>query len=291
MTSEKTPGYPEGVRAVKYIAARWPAAPRVGIVLGSGLGEVVRGLRRAKRIPLASIPGFPRPSVAGRGGELHLGFWGEVPVAVLAGRLHLYEGYGPGQVVFPARVLALAGIRSFTATCAAGGIARRATPGSLMVFSDHLNFQGANPLAGFHDEGWGERFVDMTQAYDPSLRLCTLKAARAMRLKCFEGVYASLLGPTYETPAEIRALRTLGADAVGMSTVPEVIAVHQMGVRALALAVITNRAAGLSRSPLSHEEVLQTGQAASRDLACLIDAVMPALGAVVRERGVEKFRC
>jgi purine-nucleoside phosphorylase len=223
---------------------------------------------------------------------LHLGFWGEVPVAVLAGRVHLYEGYGPGEVVFPVRVLALAGIRSFTATCAAGGIAPRATPGSLMVFSDHLNFQGANPLAGFHDQRWGERFVDMTQAYDPSLRLCTLKAARAMRLKCFEGVYTSLPGPTYETPAEIRALRTLGADAVGMSTVPEVIAVHQMGVRALALAIITNRAAGLSRNPLSHKEVLQTGQAASRDLARLIDAVMPALGAVVGARSgeVEKLR-
>jgi purine-nucleoside phosphorylase len=215
--------------------------------------------------------------VAGHGGALHLGFWGEVPVAVLAGRVHLYEGYGPGEVVFPVRVLALAGIRSFIATCAAGGIAPRATPGTLMVFSDHLNFQGANPLAGFHDRRWGERFVDMTQAYDPSLRLCTLKAAGAMRLECFEGIYASLLGPAYETPAEIRALRRLGADAVGMSTVPEVIAVHQMGVRALAVAVITNRAAGLSRNPLSHAEVLQTSQAASRDLARLIDAVMPAL--------------
>ena len=277
MKPDKTPGYPEAVRAVKYIAARWPARPRVGIVLGSGLGEVLHSLRRARELPFASIPGFPRPSVAGHGGALHLGFWGNVPAAVLAGRVHLYEGYEPGEVVFPARVLALAGIRSFIATCAAGGIAPRATPGSLMVFSDHLNFQGANPLAGFHDQRWGERFVDMTQAYDPSLRLCALKAGRALRLKCFQGVYASLLGPTYETPAEIRALRTLGADAVGMSTVPEVIAVRQMGVRALAVAMITNRAAGLSRKPLSHEEVLETGQAASGDLARLLDAVMPAL--------------
>ena len=277
---------------MKYIAARWPVRPRVGIVLGSGLGEVVRNLRRARKIPLASIPGFPRPSVAGHGGALHLGFWGKAPVAILAGRVHLYEGYGPGEVVFPVRVLALAGIRSFTATCAAGGIAPRATPGTLMVFSDHLNFQGANPLAGFHDERWGERFADMTQAYDPGLRLCVLKAARAMRLKCFEGVYASLLGPTYETPAEIRALRTLGADAVGMSTVPEVIAVHQMGVRALAVAIITNRATGLSRNPLSHEEVLQAAQTASRDLARLIGAVMPALGADIEARSgeVEKSR-
>jgi purine-nucleoside phosphorylase len=179
--------------------------------------------------------------------------------------------------VFPARVLALAGIRSFVATCAAGGIAPRAAPGSLMVFSDHLNFQGTSPLAGFSDPRWGARFVDMTEAYDPSLRLCALKAGRALRLKCFQGVYASLFGPTYETPAEIRALRTLGADAVGMSTVPEVIVVRQMGVRALAVATITNRAAGLSRKPLSHNEVLKTGEAASGNLARLLDAVMPAL--------------
>jgi len=145
-----------------------------------------------------------------------------------------------------------------------------------MVFSDHLNFQGANPLAGVHDQRWGERFVDVARAYDPRLRLHTLEAARALGLKCFEGVYAALFGPSYETPAEIRALRTLGADAVGMSTVPEVIAVHQMGVRALAVAVITNRAAGLSPKPLSHEEVLETSRAASRDLTRLISAAMPA---------------
>jgi purine-nucleoside phosphorylase len=287
MKPEKTPSYPEAVRAVKYLAARWPAAPRVGIVLGSGLGEVLPGLRSARKIPWTSIPGFPRPSVAGHGGALHLGFWGDVPVAVLAGRVHLYEGYRPEEVVFPARVLALAGIRYFIATCAAGGIAPRATPGSLMLFSDHLNFQGANPLAGVHDQRWGERFVDMARAYDPSLRLHALKAARLLRLKCFEGIYAALLGPSYETPAEIRALRTLGADAVGMSTVPEVIAVHQMGVRALAVAVITNRAAGLSPELLSHEEVLETGQAASRDLARLINAALPALAAA---DGVEESR-
>jgi len=280
MASKKTPGYPEALRAVKYLEARWPAAPRVGIVLGSGLGAVLPDLRRARKIPWTSIPGFPRPSVAGHGGGLHLGFWGDVPVAVLAGRVHLYEGYGPGEVVFPARVLALAGIRSFIATCAAGGIAPRATPGSLMVFSDHLNFQGANPLAGVHDPRWGEMFLDMTRTYDPRLRLYTLKAARALGLKCFEGVYASLLGPTYETPAEIRALTTLGADAVGMSTVPEIIAVHQMGVRAMAVAVITNRAAGLSPKPLSHEEVLEASQAAARDLVRLISAAMPALAQV-----------
>jgi purine-nucleoside phosphorylase len=277
MEPKKTPGYPEAVRAVKYLAARWPAAPRVGIVLGSGLGGALNNLPGAVKIPWNSIPGFLRPSVAGHSGALHLGFWGNVPAAVLAGRVHLYEGYGPEEIVFPARVLALAGIRSFVATCAAGGIARRAAPGSLMVFSDHLNFQGVNPLAGLQDQRWGERFVDMGRAYDPSLRLHAMKAARALGLKCFEGVYAAVFGPSYETPAEIRALKTLGADAVGMSTVPEVIAVHQMGVRALAVAIIANRAAGLSPKPLSHKEVLATSQTASRDLARLIRAVLPAL--------------
>jgi len=262
---------------VKYLATRWPAPPRVGIVLGSGLGGASKNLRRARRIPWNSIPGFPRPWIAGHSGGLHLGFWGDVPVALLAGRVHLYEGYAPEEVVFPARVLALAGIRSFVATCAAGGIAWRATPGSLMVFSDHLNFQGVNPLAGLQDQRWGERFVDMGRAYDPTLRLHAMRAARALRLKCFEGVYAAVFGPSYETPAEIRALRTLGADAVGMSTVPEVIAVHQMGVRTLAVAVITNRAAGLSPKPPSHEEVLATSQTASQDLARLISAALPAL--------------
>jgi purine-nucleoside phosphorylase len=276
-THMQTPGYAEASRAVRYLSARWPAAPRVGIVLGSGMGGALPALRGLKRIPWSSIPGFPRPTVVGHDGVLDLGFWANVPVAVLAGRVHLYEGYSPREVVFPARVLALAGIRCFVATCAAGGIAPRARPGSLMVFSDHLNFQGQNPLAGVHDERWGARFVDMTRAYDPGLRRQTLKAARSLGLKCCEGVYAALLGPSYETPAEIRALRILGADAVGMSTVPEVMAARQMGVRALAVAIITNRAAGLSPGPLSHQEVLETSQAASRNLARLINAVMPAL--------------
>jgi len=203
-----------------------------------------------------------------------------VPVAVMAGRVHLYEGYEPGEVVFPVRVLALAGIRCLITTCAAGGIAPRATPGSFMVFSDHLNLQGANPLAGSHDPRWGERFVDMSEAYDSRLRREVLKAARGLGLKCFEGVYAALLGPSYETPAEIRALRALGASAVGMSSVPEVIAMRQMGVRVLSLATITNRAAGLSRKPLSHQEVIMTGQAAGRNLARLIGASLPVVARV-----------
>jgi len=205
---------------------------------------------------------------------LHLGFWEKTPVAVLEGRMHLYEGYSPVEVVFPARVLIKAGIEILLVTCAAGGISPQASPGSFMIFSDHLNFQGMNPLAGAHDARWGQRFVDFSQAYDPELRKKALKAARTSRLKSFEGVYVALLGPNYETPAEIRALKRLGAGAVGMSTVPEVMAARQMGARVLAIATISNRAAGLSRRPLSHQEVLEAGKKVAKGLVRLLDALL-----------------
>lgn len=267
-------GYPEALRAALYLKAQGVPHPRVGIILGSGLGEVVRRVREARTIPYQSIPYFPRSTVEGHAGELHVGFWGRTPVAVLQGRLHLYEGYAPTEVVLPTRALALAGIKFLLVTCAAGGIGPRARPGSVMVLSDHLNFQGTNPLAGPQDERLGLRFVDMTQAYDPELRSLARQAATKLGLKCFEGVYAGLLGPSFETPAEIRALKRLGADAVGMSTVPEVIAARQFGLRVLAVASITNRAAGLGRRPLSHEEVLAAGKKAARDLVNLFDAVI-----------------
>ncbi len=271
------PGYREALEAARFLEARWKARPRVGIILGSGLGGVVQGIRAAKGIPYRSIPHFPRPTVAGHRGALHLGVWGKVSTAVLEGRMHLYEGYTPAEVVFPTRVLALAGIDCLIVTCAAGGIAPRAAPGSFMIFSDHLNFQGQNPLAGAHDERWGTRFVDLSLAYAPELRLKARRAARACGLECFEGVYAALLGPSYETPAEIRALRRLGADAVGMSTVPEVLAARQLGVRVLGLATITNRAAGISRQTLSHEDVLQVGRKAAHDLAGFLEALLPTI--------------
>ncbi len=270
-------GYREAQEAARFLQRQWTTAPRIGIVLGSGLGEVASELREAKRIAYGSIPHFLRPTVQGHAGTLHLGRWGKVPVAILQGRLHLYEGYSPAEVVFPVRVLALAGIETLVLTCAAGGIARQAASGSFMIFSDHLNFQAQKPLAGVHDERWGPRFPDMTVAYDGELLALALRAARARRLKCFAGVYAALLGPSYETPAEIRALRRLGADAVGMSTVPEVLAARQMSVRVLAIATITNRAAGLARCPLVHQEVLAVGRGAARNLARLLGAVVPQL--------------
>jgi len=275
------PGYAEAQRAATYLASRWSTPPRVGIILGSGLGEAVQRVRDARVIPYHAIPSFPgaSTSVAGHAGELYLGQWVNVPVAVLAGRIHLYEGYSPAEVVFLTRVLALAGIEILIATCAAGGIAPRAVPGSFMIFSDHLNFQGQNPLAGPHDARWGERFVDLSQAYDSKLRAKARKAAVAAgrggdRLRCFAGVYAALLGPSYETSAEIRFLQRAGADTVGMSTVPEVIAARQLGVRVLAIATITNRAAGLSRGRLSHQEVLEAGKKASERLVRFLEELL-----------------
>jgi purine-nucleoside phosphorylase len=230
------------------------------------------------KIPYKLIPHFPGTTVQGHGGTLHLGNWKGVPVAILEGRVHYYEGHAPSTVIFPVRALALAGVEVFILTCAAGGIAAKSKPGGFMLFSDHLNLQGVNPLVGIHDPRWGAQFVDLTEAYDPRLRGIARKAAARLRVPCVEGVYASLLGPSYETPAEIRALKRMGADAVGMSTVPEVMAARQLQRRVLAIATISNRAAGLAGKPLSHDEVLTAGRGASRNLADLLDAILPQLG-------------
>jgi purine-nucleoside phosphorylase len=270
-------GYEEAREAVRYLQARWRVPPRVAITLGSGLAEVAGRLKAQVRIPYRLIPHFPRPTAFGHGSALRLGVWKGVPVAVMEGRVHLYEGFLPAEVVFPVRVMALAGIKVFVLTCAAGGIAPEAKPGSFMIFADHLSLQGVSPLAGVHDARWGARFVDLTEAYDSGLRRLARRAAAKLRLKCLEGVYASLLGPNYETPAEIRALRRLGADAVGMSTAPEVMAIRQSGCRVLALATITNRAAGLAGKALTHEEVLAVGRVASRHLAALLEVILPQL--------------
>jgi purine-nucleoside phosphorylase len=268
--------YEEAEQAAEYIRSRG-LSPRVAITLGSGLDEVVGRMHTRVKIAYPRIPHFPGTTVQGHGGTLHLGNWKGVPTALLEGRVHCYEGYAPAAVVFPVRALALAGVETFIFTCAAGGIRAKAKPGSFMIFSDHLHLQGVNPLAGVHDPRWGAQFVDLTEAYDAGLRRAARKAAAKLRVPCFEGVYACLLGPTYETPAEIRALRGMGADAVGMSTVPEVMAARQLGRRVLAIAMISNRAAGLAGKALSHREVLAAGRAASGHLADLLDAVMPQL--------------
>jgi purine-nucleoside phosphorylase len=274
LVTRTDPGYDEALAAAEYIESQAGRRPRIGIILGSGLGQLVSRIENPIRIPYPSIPHFPHSTVVGHSGELVMGTWRGQSVAALSGRVHLYEGYSPAEVVLPARALAVAGIEFLLITCAAGGISPRCMPGSLMIFSDHLNYQGANPLTGPEDQRLGPRFIDMSAAYDRTLRSLALRAARKLRLKCSEGVYAALRGPSFETPAEIRALRTLGADAVGMSTVPEVIAARQQGVRVLAVASITNRAAALSKQPLSHQEVLEAGRQGARDLAQLFDEVI-----------------
>jgi purine-nucleoside phosphorylase len=273
LIASSTPGYDEALAAARFIQSRGGMRPRVGVILGSGLGELVARIENPHRIPYSSIPHFPRSTVVGHTGELVMGAWRGQSVAMLSGRVHLYEGYSPAEVVLPVHALALAGIEFLLITCAAGGIGERCSPGSLMIFSDHLNYQGANPLTGPEDQRLGPRFIDMTEAYDHELRSLALRAARKLRLKCSQGVYAALRGPSFETPAEIRALGTLGANAVGMSTVPEVIAARQQGLRVLAVASITNRAAGLSDRHLSHQEVLEAGRQGARDLARLFEEV------------------
>lgn len=270
-------GYVQALRAARYLKDRVPEFPRVAIVLGSGVNELAGRLEDGVTIPFKSIPHFPRPGVEGHAGKMHFGRWNKLSVVILAGRVHLYEDYSPAEVAFAVRLLGIAGVETLVLTCAAGGIAAAAAPGSLMVISDHLNLQGSSPLAGAHDKRWGERFVDLSEVYDLALRRTAMKAARALRLKCFEGVYAAVLGPNYETPAEIRALNRLGADAVGMSTVPEAITARQLKMRVLAIALITNRASGLSKGPLRHEEVLDEGNRAAQDLARLLDRVLSRL--------------
>ncbi len=268
--------YEQAKEAAEYILSKG-CAPQVAIVLGSGLDGVAGRLRAPVRLPYKSIPNFAVPTARAHSGTLHLGSWNGVSVAVLDGRVHCYEGYSAATVVLPVRALALAGVEMFVLTCAAGGIATNLKPGSFMVFADHLYLHGANPLTGIYDPRWGQQFVDLTEAYDPSLRQLARKAGSKLRIPCHEGVYASMLGPTYETPAEIRALKLMGADAVGMSTVPEVMALRQLQRRVLAIATISNRAAGLAGKLLAHQDVLAASHAASHQLADLLYTILPDL--------------
>jgi len=257
------------VQAAKSVQDRGGERPLVGVVLGSGLGAWSATVGGRASIPYSDIPGFPVPKVQGHGGELVVGRVRGVPIACLSGRVHLYEGHAPGSVVFGVRVLAELGCRAVLVTNAAGGIREDLSPGSLLLVSDHVNLTGTSPLIGPGEPGL-PRFPDMSAAYDPTLRDLARATATAEGITLHEGVYAGLLGPSYETPAEIRMLRTLGADAVGMSTVLEVIALRHRGVRVGAVSVITNLAAGLSARPLDHAEVQATGAAAKDDIERLL---------------------
>jgi purine-nucleoside phosphorylase len=250
--------------------------PRVAIVLGSGLGSVADAVQSAIRIPQSAIPGFPEPRAPGHKGELVAGTLEEVPVLVQSGRFHLYEGHAPAVAALPVRVFARLGVRTLIVTNAAGGIRHTFRPPTLMLIADHINLMFRNPLVGAVEEG-EQRFPDMSDPYDTELRSLAREVARAEKITLEEGVYAGLLGPSYETPAEIRMLERLGADAVGMSTVPEVIAARARGMRCLGVSTITNTAAGLSAARLSHEEVLEAGRLVAGRLGDLIRGVVARL--------------
>ena len=263
--------------AASAIGARTAVRPRVGVVLGSGLGPFADAVETPVEIDYGEIPGWPASTAVGHAGALVVGTFGGVPIAVMKGRAHLYEGISPAKVVFGIRVLGRLGIESLVLTNACGSLDVEREPGTLGAFSHHLNLQGASPLVGPNDDSLGPRFPDMTDAYDASYRAVARAAAERLGIALAEGVYAAWLGPAFETPAEIRMLRTLGADLVGMSTVPEVLAARHMGIRCLALACVTNAAAGVLPEPIDHERVLEIGARASGDLVALLREVIPAL--------------
>ncbi len=263
--------------AVDYIRRKTDREPRIGVVLGSGLGGFADELADRIEVPYADIPGWPVSTAVGHAGKLVFGKLEDKDVAVMAGRSHLYEGYTPAQVTLGVRVLHRLGVRSIVFTNAAGGINTFYSQGALVLISDHINLQGSNPLIGPNDDSLGPRFPDMTEAYLAGYREIAHQVAAKLEIPLPEGVYAAVPGPSYETPAEIRYLRTIGADLVGMSTVPEVIMANYLGMRVLAISCVTNMAAGILDRKISHEEVLETGQRVRDTLVQFLKALLPRL--------------
>ncbi len=272
--------FAQAAQAAATIRTRSEREPRVAIILGTGLGGFADQLSDPIAIPYTQIPHFPRSTVEGHCGQLVLGRFAGIPIAVMQGRVHPYEGYTPQQVVFPVRVLAQLGVRTLVVTNASGGIREDYAPGQLVLIRDQINFTGHNPCVGPHDERFGERFFDMSDAYTARLRALAQSVAAAQGHDALaEGVYLGLIGPSFETPAEIRAFRALGADLVGMSTVFEVIAARQMGLEVLGFSCVTNMAAGVLTTPIDHTEVLAIGARAQQELARLLAALVPQLNA------------
>ena len=269
--------YARAERAAKFILSKTKLRPQIALVLGSGLGAFADELTETTRIPYERIPNFPRSTAIGHAGRLVIGKAGNVAVAAMQGRVHFYEGYAEQEVVFPMRVFGRMGIRSAILTNAAGGINLEFKQGALVVIRDHINLQPANPLIGPNDERFGLRFSDMTTAYWQPYREIALAEAKRLGIEVSEGVYAALSGPSYETPAEIRYLRTIGADLVGMSTVPEVIVARHMGIRVLGISCVTNMAAGILDQPINHLEVLETGERVKGQFIALLRAVLPRI--------------
>lgn len=270
---------------VAAIRARCARRPAVGLILGSGLGELAEAVHDRTVIPFRELPHFPQPGVPGHAGHLIIGELEGTALAVLQGRVHLYEGFSPAQAAYPTRALARLGVRCLIVTGAAGAIRSEFGPGDLMLVADHINFLGANPLVGAGGDHLAERFADMSDAYDRPMRELALRAAAALGIPLRQGVYIAVLGPSYETPAEVRMCRILGADAVGMSVVPEVIAARYLGVRVLGLACITNMAAGMLPQPIRHREVIEAAARAREHLGALLRALVPGLAALGQEDG------
>lgn len=269
--------YERAQEASRLIRSRIDVEAPVAIVLGSGLGAFAQDLTDAAEIPYAEIPGFARATVEGHAGRLVIGRVGEVTVAAMQGRFHFYEGYSLAEVTFPIRVLKLLGVRTLVLTNAAGTLNTEVTPGSLMVISDHLNLLGDNPLRGKNDERFGPRFPDLTSVYTLRLQDIVIEEANAMGLEVRRGIYAALSGPSYETAAEIHMVRTLGADVVGMSTVPEAIVARHMDMAVVGISCITNLAAGVSDQPIDHSQVMAIGEQVRGSFTELLKRVIPRI--------------
>ncbi len=264
-------------RAAAWIRERTGGAPDVAIVLGSGLGDFARGLTGATTFDYGDIPNWPASRVVGHAGQLVIGNLGKARVAALSGRAHFYEGHDMRTVTFATRAIGLLGTRTLLLTNAAGGINLTFTPGTLMLIDDHLNLMGTNPLVGANDERFGPRFPDMSEVYSLRLREIARQTADAQGLALAHGIYAALHGPSYETPAEIRYLRTIGADAVGMSTAPEAIAARHMGIEVLGISCITNMAAGVLPQPLVHDEVMEVARRVRAQFSALLGGIVERL--------------
>jgi purine-nucleoside phosphorylase len=269
--------YERAEHATRIIRARTTVEPRIAVVLGSGLGGFADDFEELIAIPYEDIPGFVRSTAQGHAGRLVIGKVDGIPVLAMQGRVHYYEGYSLEEVTFPVRTFGLLGIKTLVLTNASGGINVQLSEGALMVISDHLNLMGVNPLRGPNDERFGPRFPDMSAVYSPELQELVVEEAKAIGIEVRRGIYGALSGPSYETPAEIHLLRNLGADAVGMSTVPEAIVARHMGLEVLGISCITNMAAGISDEPINHEDVMATGDRVRETFTELLRSVIGAI--------------
>ena len=262
--------------AAEWVQNKFPAnfKPEIALMLGSGLASATKFVKTIDSFPYKDIPGCVIPHVSGHRGEMILAEYGRKKLLILSGRLHFYEGYSMGQITFPIRCIAQLGIKTMILTSAVGGIHPQLQAGDLFVIKDHLNFMGTNPLRGIHDASFGERFPDMTSCYTPHLQKLAIRLARQQKQRCRSGIYMAVSGPSYETPAEIRAFKKWGADVIGMSVVPEAIVAHQMGLQVLGLSYIANRAAGISKKPLSHAEVLERGKSSEKKMGLWLQEII-----------------